>query len=245
MTAPTVCILAAGSLMRAFAALAEAYVAQAPGTHLLFRHGPAGLLREEIEAGAYFDVFASADIGHAEALVAIGLATDIRPFARNRLVATIRSDLGLHPDGLIATLLDPDVRLATSTPGADPSGDYAERFFDNVEAALPGKGAVLRAKALRLVGGRNTPPVPQGRAAAAWLIAEDRADVVLGYGNHAAACLSEGHVDVVPLPEDLAPVPIYGFCRSLDAVPAATPFCHFLASETGQAILAEYGFQPI
>jgi molybdate transport system substrate-binding protein len=240
----TVRILAAGSLRRAFAAVATAYPATAPDTRLLLRHGPAGLLREEIEAGVDFDVFASADLGHPQTLAAAGLATNVRPFARNRLVATLRADLALDPAGLIATLLAPDVRLATSTPGADPSGDYAERFFDKVEMAFPGKGSALRAKALRLVGGRHTPPVPEGRAAAAWLIAEGRADILLGYASHSAANRTEGGVKVVPLPTELAPDIVYGLCLAPKAGAAAALFIQFLLSRTGQAILADNGFRP-
>ncbi len=237
-------ILAAGSLRRAFAAVAAAFTATAPEVRLDLRHGPAGLLREAIEAGADFDVFASADLGHPQALTAAGLALDARPFAGNQLVATFRADLVLAPDGLIATLLAPNVRLATSTPGADPSGDYAERFFDAVEAAFPGKGSALRAKALRLVGGRHTPPVPAGRAAAAWLIADRRADVVLGYASHSAANRTEGGVKVVPLPEELAPNIVYGLCRAPGAGAAAALFCQFLLSTAGQAILVDSGFRP-
>lgn len=237
-------ILAAGSLRRVFAAETAAFAAVAPEIALRLRHGPAGLLRADIEAGADFDVFASADLGHPEALAAAGLAIGVCPFARNRLVATVRADLDFDPDDIVMTLADPGVRLATSTPGADPSGDYAERFFDNVEAARPGLGEALRAKALRLVGGPDTLPVPEGRIAAPWLIAENRADVVLGYGSYAAASLAEGNVRIARLPEDLAPEPAYGICLAPKAGAAASRFRRFLLSDAGQAILVDHGFLP-
>jgi molybdate transport system substrate-binding protein len=43
----------------------------------------------------------------------------------------------LNDGNLIAKLLDPSVRLATSTPIADPGGDYAWNVFDKAEAVRP------------------------------------------------------------------------------------------------------------
>lgn len=235
-------VLAAGSLRRAFAAVAERFVLSAPEIDLRLRHGPAGLLREEIEAGTAFDLFASADMEHPRRLEMAGLATAVSRFAGNTLVATVRADLAFAPHELIETLLRLDVRLATSTPGADPSGDYAERFFANVEADMPGVGKALQDKALRLVGGRDTPPVPAGRAAAAWLIASGQADVALGYGSHSAANLAEGGVRIVGLPERLAPKPSYGLALRPNAGPATRQLRDYLLSPPGQTVLVENGF---
>lgn len=238
----TVRVLAAGSLRRAFAAIEAAFRQAAPDVRLQRRHGPAGLLRAEIERGAGFDVFASADMGHPARLAAAGRATAARRFARNGFVATVRLGLEAAPEALIDVMLDPAIRLATSTPGADPSGDYAETFFDAVERAMPGKGERLRAKALRLVGGPASPPVPEGRAAAAWLIATGQADIMLGYASYAAATPAEDGVAVLALPADLAPRPEYGLCLSPSAPAAACRFADFLLSPPGQAILIESGF---
>jgi molybdate transport system substrate-binding protein len=239
----TVRVLAAGSLRRAFAALEPAFAAAAPDIRLIRRHGPAGLLRAEIERGADFDVFCSADMGHPERLVATGRAVDVRCFARNGFVATVREGLAVDTATLVEVLSDPTVRLATSTPGADPSGDYAEAFFDAVEAAKPGQGAALRAKALRLVGGPGSLIVPEGRSGAAWLIGEGKADAMLGYASHSAGALAEGGVRIVALPADLAPVPAYGVCRAAGADPAAARFVDYLTGDAGQEILARHGFR--
>lgn len=245
MTTPApadVRVLAAGSLRRAFAAVEAAFAVAAPDIRLIRRHGPAGLLRAEIESGAEFDVFCSADMGHPERLAAAGLAVDVRRFARNGFVATVRAGLVCETASIVDALLDPAVRLATSTPGADPSGDYAEAFFDAVEAVRPGRGEALRAKALRLVGGPGSLIVPEGRSGAAWLIGEGKADAMLGYSSHSAGALAEGGVRIVPLPADLAPTPDYGVCLAPSADDAARRFVAFLLSPEGQAILSRCGF---
>jgi hypothetical protein len=56
---------------------------------------------------------------------------------------------------LLATMLSGDVRVGTSTPGANPSGDYAWALFDRAEAVRPGAASALRTKALQLTAPRQ------------------------------------------------------------------------------------------
>jgi ABC-type molybdate transport system substrate-binding protein len=85
------------------------------------RLAAAGSLR-----AALAEVFASANMEHLEA-VAQGRPTVL--FARNRLCAPVRPGLEVAPETLLDRMLDPATRLGTSTPGADPSGDYAFTLF--------------------------------------------------------------------------------------------------------------------
>ena len=55
------------------------------------------------------------------------------------------------------------MKLGTSTPKADPSGDYAFRMFERIEtsaAAPAGAAERLKAKALQLTGGPDSPRPP-------------------------------------------------------------------------------------
>ena len=100
------------------------------------------------------DVFASADLGHPAKLVDAGYAgSKVAIFARNELCAPVREGVEISPDGLLETMLDPTVRLATSTPKADPSGDYAFALFAKADAVKPGARSTLEVKALQLTGG--------------------------------------------------------------------------------------------
>jgi molybdate transport system substrate-binding protein len=117
-------VMGAGSLNAAFADLLRGFPAGADNVAAP-EFGPSGLMREKIEAGADVDLFASADMGQARRLAVGRPERVVIHFTRNRLCAVARTGVGLTPGNLLDRLLDPAVRLATSTPGADPSGDYA------------------------------------------------------------------------------------------------------------------------
>ena len=51
-------------------------------------------------------------------------------------------------------MIDPEIKLGTSTPKTDPAGDYAWELFQNLEKIHPGAYATLDAKAIKLLGPR-------------------------------------------------------------------------------------------
>ena len=57
--------------------------------------------------------------------MADGDARDVRPFARNELRALVAPGLAVDSQSLVEKMLDARIKLGTSTPKADPSGDYA------------------------------------------------------------------------------------------------------------------------
>ena len=59
-------------------------------------------------------------------------------FARNRLCALVRPGLAVEPATLLDRMLDAAIKLGTSTPRADPSGDYAWEVFRKAEKIKPG-----------------------------------------------------------------------------------------------------------
>jgi len=145
--ADTLHVLAAGSLSDAFSDLLRRFPA-GPDSVAPPEFGPSGLLREKIETGAQADILASADMDHARRLALGHPERTVINFSRNRLCVLARNRIGLTPDNMLDRLLDPSVRLATSTPGADPGGDYAWAMFARAEAVHPGARAALEAKAL-------------------------------------------------------------------------------------------------
>ncbi|MGO2570312.1 MAG: substrate-binding domain-containing protein, partial [Serratia proteamaculans] len=140
-------LFAAGSLRGAFGPLLTAFQRQA-GEAVEAVFGPAGLLRQRIEAGERPHIFASANLAHPQRLVSLQLSSRVEPFARNRLCATVRNIAGLTERPLLEVLLDSRWRVATSTPGADPSGDYAQQLFERIELLAPGQGVALQQRAL-------------------------------------------------------------------------------------------------
>jgi molybdate transport system substrate-binding protein len=142
----TLQILAAGSLRAVWPALIAAFRAQS-NLNVETDFDPAGMLRQRIEAGERCDFFSSANRQHPEALLAQHRAIQIGIFAANTLCLTIRRDIVTQDAYWLAVLMRDDLRLATSTPQCDPSGDYTWQLFDNIENMHCGFGEKLRSKA--------------------------------------------------------------------------------------------------
>lgn len=210
-----------------------------PGKSFSAEFGPAGLLRQRIEYGELPQLFASANVAHPQRLADLGMAGAIQVFARNRLCATVRNVPALTERPLPEVLCDPRWRLATSTPGADPSGDYALQLFERCEQYWPGQGEALRRRALPLVGGIDSAPVPAGRLAAEYLIAGGQADIFLGYASYAPALAAYPALAVRPLAPPLDIEADYGLCLLDDG---AQRLAAFILSEQGQGILSRHGF---
>jgi molybdenum ABC transporter molybdate-binding protein len=145
--ADTVSLFAAGSLRAALTEAAKAFEAQS-GHRVQLKFGPSGILKDEIAGGAKAEVFASANMEHPRALHTAGKSGPVVLFARNRLCALVKPGLNIDSASLLDRMLDPQIKLGTSTPRADPSGDYAFEVFRKAEALKPGAPAALEAKAL-------------------------------------------------------------------------------------------------
>jgi ABC-type molybdate transport system substrate-binding protein len=242
MAADPVTLHAAGSLKAALTDVAAAYE-QAYGTPVEAEFAASGLLRERIEGGAPADVFASANMAHPAALMAAGWGGPVALFARNQLCALAQDDLKVETAGLLDVMLRDDVRLGTSTPKADPSGDYAWQVFEKAEALRPGSFAILDAKALKLTGGPESDKAPEGRNTYAWVMEQDRADLFLTYCTNAVLARREvPALQIVSLPEELAVGADHGLVVRKDAPDAAWRLALFILAPEGQAIVADYGF---
>jgi molybdenum ABC transporter, periplasmic molybdate-binding protein len=233
-------LFAAGSLRRAFIPLIERFTAQtAIPVNLNF--GPAGLLRERIEAGEACDVFASANTQHPQTLIALGLARESQIFARNTLILTARR----HLEGDALTLLrNPDLRLATSTPGCDPSGDYTWQLFDNLNSLEPGLGEQLKSRAVQLVGGRDSLSIPSGEIASKWLLQQDLTDLFIGYAHYAAALMHDDTLRVVELPHAQNIRCDYHVARLAESENAQKLYA-FILADVGQRCLRDAGFLAV
>ena len=234
-------LYAAGSLRAALTEIAAAFE-QASGNQIEAKYGASGLLRDEIVAGARTEVFASANMEHPQALASSGKSGPVVLFVRNRLCALVRPGIPAEPDTLLDRMLDPAVKLATSTPKADPSGDYAWEVFRKADTIRSGSFARLSQKALQLVGGPSSPQFGDLNPYGA-LLADGRADIFLAYCTGARTAVTE-HPDqrIVALPNALAVGADYGLTVLLNASPPAHQFAMFILSPTGQRILAKHGF---
>ncbi|EPJ9673995.1 TPA: molybdate ABC transporter substrate-binding protein [Citrobacter freundii] len=224
-------ILAAGSLRAVWQPLMACFQEK----DVLCDFGPAGLLRERIDAGEPCDFFASANMAHPQALLDAGRAQSVAPFATNRLCLTVRASAVREDDDWLSLLTRPDLRIGTSTAGCDPSGDYTQQLFSRMGDA----GTRARERAVALVGGRDTLPLPAGSLAAEWLIGNDYTDVFIGYASYAPRLRLIEALTVVEIPAPYNPIAEYGFaCLS----EKGKPFADFLLTPEARLILCQHGF---
>jgi molybdate transport system substrate-binding protein len=196
-------------------------------------YGSSGNFFAQIQNGAPFDLFLSADAEYPRQLVAKGLAPQGSEFvyAVGHIVVWARRTSALDVEQLGAqALLDPSVRkVAIANPRFAPYGRAAE-------AALKSLGLYDKVKG-RLVLGDNV-------AQTAQFVEKGSADVgVIGLAQALAPALREqGRFWRVPADAhprmDQAGVIL---TRARD-VPAAEAVREFLRSERGREVLKRYGF---
>lgn len=229
-------VLAAGSLRPVWSAITERFQSYySSGVETQF--GPAGLLRQRIELGEPCDLFASANMAHPLALQQSGRAQQVAAFCQNSLCLNVRRELG----GLtwLELLKDPTLRVATSTIGSDPCGDYAWQMFDRLTAWDSLLGQDLKQRARMVVGGEHSPAIPPGMQAAAWIIESGLADIFVGYSSYSHRREHNSQIATVSIPQEWQPSAIYGFAVC-DI--AAQPLADFLLSEEAREILHQHGF---
>lgn len=231
-------MLAAGSLRLAFTPLLKQFT-QLTGIEVAVQYGPAGLLRERIEAGEACALFASANRAHPQYFLQTGKAYEVHTFSANQLCLTTQKS-----GDWLELLSDPALRIGTSTPGCDPSGDYTWALFDKLEQLKPGIGQRLRERAMPLVGGRDTLSVPAGELASGWIIRQGFADVFIGYAHYEKALRGQSDIRCVPIPAEhniQCEYQLAVFDKSCEVA----SLVEFILGHEGQEFMQAAGFLPL
>jgi len=238
-------VLGAGSLREVMGEIGRRYE-QATGAHVVADFGPSGLLRERIEKGEHPDLFASADMGHPLKLWRDGRATRVAMFARNTLCGIAVPHSQLTAANFLDRLLDQAIKLGTSTPRADPAGDYTWAMFRRADSIRPGSYDILDKKAQQIVGGATNNAPVDGKDPAVAALASGRVDIVIGYCTSARLRLSQmPELQAVPVPPEIATGPEYGLAVLQGASAKAPDLALFVLSPEGQQTFAHYGFAPV
>jgi molybdate transport system substrate-binding protein len=225
-------VAAAANLKTAAEELKRGFEAEQPGVELTLTFGASGNFFSQIQNGAPFDLFLSADRDYPAKVVEakLGAAADERVYAFGKLVAWVPpgSTLDLEKRGL-AALADPAVkRIAIANPAVAPFGRATV-------AALRSAG-VHEAVKEKLVLGTSVGQAAQfattGAADAAFL------PLSLTFGKE----LVSGKVYAVP--EALYPrIEQSGIVLAAAREPAlARAFLAFVTGVKGRTILARYGY---
>ena len=234
---------AAGSLKTAMLEVITTYQAQYDG-EVDAEFAPSGLLRKRIEQGEQVDLYASANMKHPTALNKAAKAGAVVRFAGNKLFAIAQNDVVVDSDSLLTKMLSKDIRVGTSTPKADPAGDYAWKLFERAEAVTSGSEKQLKGKALQLTGGENSAKAPEGRNPYGWVMGNKKADIFLTYCTNAVLAQKDvPDLKIIAVPDALSVGAQYGLTLIKDANPEAAGLALYILSQEGQAILAKYGFE--
>ena len=226
-------VAAAASLRTAIVALRNAYVASHPGTTITIATDSSAALRAQVEQGAPFDVFLSADEANPQAVADEHLATgDPIPFASNSVALVVPAD---NP-GRIATPADlarPGIRLVAAGARV-PITTYAERVIANLGSLAgypPGYVAALDA---------NTVSREDNVAAVLAKVELGEGDAGFVYATDAAGSTN---VLTIPLPAGAdVPARYAGVVIANGHEEAAAAFLDWVAGPAGQAILRPLGF---
>jgi molybdate transport system substrate-binding protein len=231
--AEAVRVSAAASLTEAFEEIARAFAAAHPGDSVELNFGGSNLLRAQIEQGAPVDVFASADLVHAEALARGGLLGATRVFARNRLVVAVPAT-----GARVASLRDltrQGTRIVLAAPSV-PAGRYAAEVVAALDASrLHGDGFAARVNA-------NVVSHEASVRAVLAKVSLGEADAGFVYATDAAA--AGGRVRAVEIPERWNAVADYpiGVVAASPRPAKARAFVEIVVGAEGRAILARHGF---
>ena len=220
-------VAAASDLTRAFGEISRAYERQT-GQKVTVIFGASGQLAKQIENGAPFDVFASANEGYVDQLdKKRRLAPGTKQiYAQGKLVLWARKD-GPPLPGMLAELAAPRyARIAIANPGSAPYGLLAKQALQTVKL-----WDMIRSK---IVTGENVQQAYQ-------FAASGNADVAFV----SRALVSDGVGTFKAVPDDLYP-PLPQALAVLQSSPQpaqAKRFAAFVAGKDGQAILRKYGFE--
>lgn len=228
-SADTIRVAAAADLKFAMDEVVAAFKAGRPGDQVELVYGSSGNFFAQIQQGAPFDLFFSADIGFPRELAKAGLtASEVRPYATGRLVlwsATMDAS-----KMTLASLTDPRIaRIAIANPKHAPYGKRAEE-------ALKAAGVWNQVQA-KLVFGENIAHTAQfvqtGSAQVGFLA------LALALNKELA---SKGGYWLVP---DNLHSPLeqgYVVTKQGASKPLAARFAEYMASKPARALLVKYGF---
>jgi len=219
-------VYAAASLTAEFGDIADQFEAKHPGVEVKLSFGGSSDLVTQIQEGAPADVFASADTANMDKLADADLTgAGPRPFATNTLEIAVPPG---NPAGIASfqDLAKPDVKLVVCAPEV-PCGAAAKQVADDAGVTL---SPVSEEQSVTDVLGKVT---------------SGEADAGLVYVTDVQA--AAGDVEGVTFPESQDVVNTYPIApvEGSDEANLAQEFIQFVLSDTGQNVLADYGFgQP-
>lgn len=222
-------VAAAADLKFALDEVAASFRQAHPGNEITIAYGSSGKAMAQIQQGAPYDIFFSADIALPQELVKRGLAQGpVRPYAIGRIVLWSRQLDAAHMT--LASLTDPRVqKIAIANPKHAPYGQRAQEalraggMWPQVESRLVYGENIAQTAQFAMTGNAQVglialslvlSPEMKGKGSY-WLVPE-----------HLHQPLEQGYVVLKP-----------GLQK-----PLARQFADYLATAPARAIMVKYGF---
>ena len=157
-----------------------------------------------------------------------------------------QAEVIISTENFLESIKNEKIQLGTSTPKADPSGDYAWKLFEKADKIEQGSFSTLAGKALQLTGGEKSEKAPEGYNQYAWIMDQKKADVFLTYCTNAVAAQKQSsELQIIKVPNELAVGADYALIVKKDANEEAWRLAMYILSPEGQDILKDYGFEAI
>jgi molybdate transport system substrate-binding protein len=234
-------IAAAADLQPVLPALMDAYKSQHAGAEVRVSYGSSATLATQIEQGAPFDLFLSADLSFPERLLKDGLVADgtVRSYARGTLVLWARNDRQLpplRPSLLSAPTVD---TIAIANPQHAPYGRAAVESLTSL-GLLPAVQPKLRtaeniAQAAQFVeSGNATVGLLSLTSAVTPRLRAEGHFIPMPAGSYKP--IEQGAVVIKPAGGN--PAPAGGQAN-------AQAFLQFMLSPSTQQMLPRYGLSPV
>jgi molybdate transport system substrate-binding protein len=228
----SITVFAAASLTDAFQALGAAYT-ESSGVTVVLSFDASSALRAQIQEGAPADVFASADLANADALVDAGLTHgESQVFAGNTLAVVVPRENRAGVDSWQA-LASPNLRILAAGPGV-PITRYADELVDNLARREDAPAGFARAYADNVVSREDNVRAVLSK------VELGEGDAAIVYETDAA---SSDAISELSLPEETEVVAEYAVV-DLSGADAAGDFMRWLLDDQARSILAGFGFRP-
>ena len=238
--AATLRIMAADALPKPVTEIGNIFKKEHPGVKIDYDFLGAGVLKGDIEEGAPCDIFLSANGKFQRQLENKGFLKSYRVFAYDYLAAATpyNNPARITSSNLIQKLMDPNVTLTTSSPHADPAGDYTWKVFRIINKHIPGAFKKITGHANHLLDAALVMPV----------LESGNTDLGILYTSQLLELKRNGaKINIIPIPKKYntkakftASVLNQSKYKSLDE-----DFIKLLFSKKGKKILKYWGFSPV
>jgi molybdate transport system substrate-binding protein len=237
--AATLRIMAADALPKPITEIGNIFKKEHPGVKIDYDFLGAGVLKGDIEEGAPCDIFLSANGKFQRELKNKGFLKSYKVFAYDYLAAATpyNNPAEVTSSNLIQKLMDSNVSLTTSSPHADPAGDYTWKMFGIINRRFPGAFGKITGHANHLLDAALVMPV----------LESGNTDLGILYTSQLLELKRSGaKINIIPIPKKYntkakftASVLNQSEYKSLSG-----DFIKLLFSKRGKNILKYWGFTP-